>query len=145
MSTIFAPMVAVWILTVAVWFYMYSQRLPFLLGLGKDIQHVTARELNEDAPRKVINPSDNLKNLFELPVVFYAVVLFVAVTNTVDTVYIAAAWGFAGFRIAHSLVHCTFNHITTRFFLYVGGSFALFVMVGHAAFDVISGAIKVAS
>jgi hypothetical protein len=81
----------------------------------------------------VSNPSDNLKNLFELPTVFYALVLYLYATQQVDGTYLIAAWGFVVFRVLHSIVHCTFNHIPLRFALYVISSAALWLMVTRAA------------
>jgi hypothetical protein len=44
---------------------------------------------------QISNPSDNLKNLFELPVVFYALALYLVATKQVDGVYLGATWAFA--------------------------------------------------
>jgi hypothetical protein len=99
---------------------------------------MTPLELARVSPPQVSNPSDNLKNLFELPTVFYAIVLYVYVTNQVDATYVGAAWGFFLFRAMHSAVHCTFNFIPLRFVLYVISAGALFFMVIRAAVVVIT-------
>jgi hypothetical protein len=83
----------------------------------------------------VWHPSDNLKNVFELPVLFYALVLLLYVTNRVDGVYVVAAWVFVVFRFAHSVVHCTFNRVLVRFYCYLAASLALWIMVLRAAHD----------
>jgi hypothetical protein len=46
---------------------------------------------------------------------------------------VAAAWVFFLFRALHSVVHCTFNFIPLRFFLYVISAGALWFMVLRAA------------
>jgi hypothetical protein len=74
-----------------------------------------------------------VKNLFELPTVFYAVVLYLFATDQVDAAYLFAAWGFFLFRAMHSAVHCTFNFIPLRFVLYVISAGALWFMVLRAA------------
>ena len=79
------------------------------------------------------NPSDNLKNLFELPVLFYALALYLFATAQVDAVYVFAGWMFVGFRTLHSAIHCTFNIVMLRFWLYVISSAALWFMVIRAA------------
>ncbi len=61
------------------------------------------------SPPAVSNPSDNLKNLFEMPVLFYAIVLYLTRPLQVDGVYLGAAWVFASVRALHSAVHCTVN------------------------------------
>jgi hypothetical protein len=83
--------------------------------------------------KEVANPSDNLKNLFEIPVLFYALVLYLFVTNQVDAVYVNAAWVFVVFRALHSAVHCTFNLIMLRFYLYLFATLAVWFIAIRAA------------
>ena len=132
-TAIFQPFVATMILTMVVWLYMYSRRLPFIFSRGLDPKQMTPLELARVSPPEVSNPSDNLKNLFELPTVFYAVVLYLYATKQVDIAHIVAAWGFFVFRTLHSAVHCTFNFIPLRFVLYVISAGALWFMVLRAA------------
>src|SRR3982751_4696529 len=132
-SVIFQPFLATMLLTMVVWFYMYGRRLPFIFSNGLDPKQMTPVELARLSPPQVSAPSDNLKNLFELPTVFYAVVLYVYVTHQVDAAYVSAAWGFFLFRVLHSVVHCTFNFIPLRFLLYVISAGALWFIVLRAA------------
>jgi hypothetical protein len=135
---IFAPFVGVLLLTLVVWLYMYSRRLPFILGSRLTPEQMTATELARLSPPRVSNPSDNLKNLFELPTLFYAVALYLYVTQQVDRPYVIAAWTFFGFRILHSWVHCTFNLVPLRFWLYVMSALALWFMILRAASSLFS-------
>lgn len=132
-AAIFLPFVATMILTMVVWAYMYGRRLPFIFSSGLDPKQMTPLELARVSPPQVSNPSDNLKNLFELPTVFYAIVLYLYATGQVDTGYVIAAWGFFLFRAMHSAVHCSFNFIPLRFILYVISAGALWFMVLRAA------------
>jgi hypothetical protein len=54
----------------------------------------------------------------------------------VDTIHLVAAWVFFGFRVLHSAVHCTFNRIPLRFFLYLAAAVALWLMVVRVALGV---------
>lgn len=135
-ALIFQPFAATMLLTLVVWVYMYSRRLPFIFGSGLPPEKMTPAELARLSPPAVSNPSDNLKNLFELPTVFYAAVLYLHLTQQVDAVYLGAAWTFFGFRVLHSVVHCTFNFIPLRFFLYLGSALALWLMVLRIALTV---------
>ena len=132
-ATIFQPFLATMILTLVVWVYMYGRRLSFIFSSGLDPKQMTPLELARMSPPQVSTPSDNLKNLFELPTVFYAVVLYIYVTHQVDATFVGAAWGFFLFRALHSVVHCTFNFIPLRFVLYVISAGALWFMVLRAA------------
>jgi len=135
-SAIFAPFFAMMFLTLVVWVYMYARRIPFINSLKlKPEDLAKPGELARLSPPAVSNPSDNLKNLFEIPVLFYALALFLFVTNRVDALYLAAAWVFVAFRAAHSLVHCTFNHVLLRFSLYLVATVAVWFMLVRAALD----------
>jgi hypothetical protein len=138
-SAIFQPFLATMVLTLVVWIYMYSRRLPFIFSSGLDPKQMTPLELSRVSPPRVSNPSDNLKNLFEMPTVFYAVVLYLFVTRQVDILHVGAAWAFFAFRVLHSVVHCTFNVIPLRFTLYVISAGALWFMVIRAALAAIGG------
>jgi hypothetical protein len=132
-SAIFGPFLTVMLLTLIVWFYMYSRRIPFLQKSRTNLNTLTAAELARISPPAVANPSDNLKNLFELPTLFYALVLYLSLANKVDGTYLIAAWVFAAFRILHSAVHCTVNIVMVRFWLYCVAALALWFMVVRAA------------
>ena len=132
-TAIFAPLLAVMLLTMIVWFYMYSKRIPLIQKSKIDPNKLTAAELARISPPSVSNPSDNLKNLFELPTLFYGVVLYLFIVNKVDETYLSAAWIFAGFRVLHSAVHCTVNIVLLRFWLYCISALALWFMVVRAA------------
>lgn len=133
-SAIFAPFLAMMFLTLVVWVYMYVRRIRFITG-----HQLTPAELArpgrlaELSPPEVSNPSDNLKNLFEIPVLFYALALYLSAMGQVDATYVAAGWIFVAFRALHSLVHCTFNHVLLRFYLYLFATLAVWFMLGRAA------------
>jgi hypothetical protein len=135
-AAIFQPFAATMLLTLAVWVYMYWRRIPFILKSRLTPQQLTPQELARLSPPAIANPSDNLKNLFELPTVFYAVVLYLFATQQVDRGYLIAAWIFFGFRLLHSAVHCSFNYVPLRFWLYAISALALWFMVLRVALAV---------
>jgi hypothetical protein len=132
-AVIFQPFIATMLLTMVVWVYMYGRRLPFIFANGLEPKQMTPLELARVSPPRVSNPSDNLKNLLELPTVYYAVVLYLFASHQVDATYLYAAWGFFLFRVMHSAVHCTCNFIPLRFVLYVISAGALWFMVLRVA------------
>lgn len=132
-NAIFSPFFAMILLTLIVWVYMYVRRIRFITSrqlTPKELEPIAFAQLS---PPSVSNPSDNLKNLFEMPVIFYALVLYLFLTKQVDIVYVTAAWGFVLFRAMHSAVHCTFNRVMLRFYLYLLASIAVWLMAGRAA------------
>ena len=132
-SAIFGPFLATIALTFVVWVYMYVRRIHFLTANAIDSRDLTSpRALEDLTPREVANPSDNLKNLFEIPVLFYALCLYLFVSGQVDGVHLAVAWIFVGFRVLHSAVHCTVNVVIVRFYLYALSTLALWFMAARA-------------
>ncbi|MGH8207979.1 MAG: MAPEG family protein [Steroidobacteraceae bacterium] len=132
-SHIFAPFFSMIALTLIVWVYMYARRIPFIQRGKFPPEQLTALEFTRISPPAVLNPSDNLKNLFEVPTVFYALVLYLYVTHEVDLTYLAASWIFVGFRVLHSIVHCTFNMVPLRFWLYAVSTVALWFIAIRSA------------
>jgi hypothetical protein len=132
-TAIFGPFLATIFLTLLVWAYMYVRRIAFITGnqLSPKELAVPGR-LAELSPPEVSNPSDNLKNLFEIPVLFYALSLHLFVTNQVDAAYVNAGWVFVGFRALHSAVHCTFNLVMLRFYLYLFSCLAVWFIAIRA-------------
>lgn len=128
-SQIFSPVYTLMILTMVVWIYMYAKRIPFINSLQIKPNQITPAELSRLSPPAVSNPSDNLKNLFEIPVIFYALAVILYVTNQVDSFYLWASWVFVLLRVLHSAVHCTINIVMLRFALYAISSVSLFVIL----------------
>jgi hypothetical protein len=139
-TAIFGPFFATMLLTLVVWVYMYVRRIAFIQGNRINSQDLAAPgKLAEISPPEVSNPSDNLKNLFEIPVLFYAIVLYLFVTHQVDLAYVGAAWVFVAFRVLHSAVHCTFNLVILRFYLYLISTLAVWFMLIRAALSHFAG------
>jgi len=133
-TAIFAPFFATMLLTFVVWVYMYARRIPFIRSSGLTPGELAIPgRLAEISPAEISNPSDNLKNLFEIPVLFYALALYLYVTQQVDALYVVAAWIFVVFRMLHSAVHCTVNIVMLRFWLYFASTAAVWFMLFRAA------------
>ncbi len=133
-AAIFGPVLAMMLLTGAVWLYMHLRRVAFLarLPLGSANLAVPGA-LARMTPPNVSNPADNLKNLFEIPILFYALALYLFVTNQVDTLYLLLAWIFVLMRWAHSAIHCTINNVAMRFYLEAFSTLTLWLMLLRAA------------
>ncbi len=72
--------------------------------------------------------SDNLQNLFEFPVLFYVLVVMLLVTQKVDAVFVGMAWGYAALRVVHSYIHCRYNKVTHRFYVFILSVLLLVIM-----------------
>jgi len=132
-NAIFLPMLSTMALTAVVWFYMYARRIPAMRRAGKRAQtYTTPDKTIEFLPDEVNYAAYNLKNLFEVPILYYGLCLYLFVSGNVDTAYVVAAWMFFLFRTLHSIVHCTMNIVMARFLLYSGAALVLWFMLGRA-------------
>ncbi|CAN7142735.1 MAPEG family protein [Pseudoxanthomonas sp. LjRoot168] len=116
-TAILWPAVAMAGLTFLVWVRLYQLRLG---EMARKRIHAQALANAADSVRLLSDTraSDNFRNLFELPVLFYAGVMLAAQLGVSDAVSLGLAWAFVALRTAHSLVHCTWNHVMTRFVAY---------------------------
>ena len=120
-------------LTLAVWLFMYARRLHWILANRVSPNRLkTPRQRDAVIPERVNYASYNFQNLFELPVVFYALCLLLYVTDSVSRTDVVLAWTFVIARIVHSAVHVTFNDVRLRFSAYFVGALALWAMFASA-------------
>ena len=135
---IFTPFIGMLLLTMLVWVHLYVRRIGYTVKHRIHPQRLTTPEKGEALiPEEVNYPAYNLANLFELPIVFYALCLYLYVTGNVDATYVAAAWVFFLLHVLHSVVHCTFNRVIVRFWLYASSALALWFMLIRAATDLL--------
>jgi hypothetical protein len=132
-NAIFLPMLATMTLTAVVWFYMYAKRIPAMRRARISVQtYTTPGKVSEILPDEVNYSADNLKNLFELPVLYYGLCMYLFLSGNVDAAYVFGAWLFLVLRILHSVVHCTSNIVMVRFYSYAAGATVLWLMLGRA-------------
>jgi hypothetical protein len=121
------------LLTIMVWVYMYVLRVSFIMREKVDPQDLaTTREMIDAVPGRISTPSENLANLFELPVLYYAVCIYIYITSQVDGLYLVFAYSYLVLRVLHSIIHCTYNRVMQRFFIYMLSSLALWAIIIRA-------------
>jgi hypothetical protein len=95
---------------------------------------VKARDLKAGAthfvPKRVRLPNRNYMNLLEAPVLFYVVCLVIYVTALPGSIAIVLAWLYVAIRVAHSLIHVTYNKVMHRLAVFVLSNFILIAMWG---------------
>ncbi len=135
------PMLAMMLLTGLVWLMLFARRIPYMTSNNIDPnQNQRPSDLDALLPPRVQAPAYNLRNLVELPVVFYALCLLLTVYGLVDGFYLTCAWVFVVFRYVHSFIHCTYNRVIHRFGAYAIAGLALWVMVVRAVIAALAGA-----
>ena len=83
--------------------------------------------------------SDNYKNLFELPLLFYALCAIALGTEHIPSWLPAAAWAFVAARTLHSAIQCSYNKVMHRFYAFVAGFLILAAAWTGFAFSLIRG------
>lgn len=120
------------LLTALVWVYMYARRLTFIKMHRIPPQELTTPEKAATLfPEDVALPANNLRNLLELPVLFYALCLFLYVTGWADGLHVVSAWVFVALRAVHSIIHCTVNIVMLRFLSYFAAALVLWFMLAR--------------
>ena len=127
---IIQPIVLLMLHTIAVWAYMYILRIHYIVATRIPAQNlITPEQAANLLPERINLPSYNLKNLFEVPVIFYVLCISLALLQLTDVLFVNLAWTYVALRVIHSLIHCTVNHVASRFVVYVLSSLVLWIMV----------------
>jgi hypothetical protein len=134
---ILLPPTAMAFLTGFVWLRLGSDRLGELRARRIHPQKLaTARERSDTLQN--VKSADHFRNLFEVPVLFYALCGFLAITRLTTLFLLACAWGFVVLRIVHAYIHLTHNTVVRRFQAFVASTIVLYVMWGIFAVRLIA-------
>lgn len=125
---IFLPLLAQVLLTALVWIWMYITRITEMTK--KRISPDKLAITTDAAPllKAVAGPAENFSNLFEVPVLFYIAILTIYITQMVNSLFLGLAILYVTLRYVHSFIHCTYNKVTQRFFVYIASTFVVWVM-----------------
>ena len=127
-NLILLPVLTMVFLTFAVWFYLYVLRIAETKHLITNLDDLQTRTQVGKLLTVSAATSDNLKNLFEMPVLFYLAAMLAMVLLIQDALLIQLAWGFVILRIVHSVIHCTYNRVMHRFIAYLASCLFLILM-----------------
>jgi len=102
-----------------VYFKDYQQRESFLI------------------PEKVQLATRHYGNLFELPVLFYALIPLLILTDKTDGLTLFFSWAFVISRYVHAIIHVTNNKLFWRMRAFVIGSFILLLLWARFTFQLL--------
>lgn len=83
-------------------------------------------------------PANNYRNLFEMPVLYFALVPLLLITNQDSRVQVILAWIYVAIRVAHSFVHIGPKKVPVRALLFVASGVVLMAMWIGFAIDMAS-------
>ena len=127
-NPILLPLLTMVFLTFAVWVYLFALRIPEISRLKIDPDDLQDRAQSHKLLTVSAAASNNLKNLFEVPVLFYLAAMVAMLLLIQDVMLVRLAWGFVILRIVHSAIHCTYNRVTHRFIAYLASCLFLLLM-----------------
>ena len=95
------------------------------------------RALHNDAwPDSVLQVNNCIRNQFEVPVLFYVLVILLWLTQSVNIVMQVLAWLFIASRIIHAIIHTGTNYVPLRRRVFMLGCFILIVMTTYLAYSI---------
>lgn len=79
-------------------------------------------------PKPAQQAANSFSNQFELPTLFYVVVILAWITRKADLAFVILEWVFVLSRFGQAYVHNTSNQVVTRGKIYGVGALALMLM-----------------
>ena len=119
---VFAQVLLVFILL----FWMGKERRGALVSREVQMHDIALDEPNW--PKQVTQLANCLKNQFEFPVLFYAVVALALPLRQTDFLFVALSWVFVVTRYVHAGIFVTSNDVKTRSLAFFAGVLVLLAM-----------------
>jgi hypothetical protein len=139
MTEFLKPVLALVIWTCVMWFWMYATRIPAMQKAKIEMKGAHPDLDLSVLPGPVRAAADNYNHLHEQPVIFYALIFFIALTGGADPLSLTVAWAYVGLRVVHSFVQVLLGIIPLRFLTFLLSSICLFVLAGKEALRVFAG------
>ena len=128
MSSMLAPVLALIVLTLLVWIWMYATRIPAMQRAKIDPQAAAHPGSLDVLPSSARRVADNYNHLLEQPTIFYALVFVIVLSGHSDALYVDLAWAYVGLRVMHTLIQCTVNIVNLRFLVFALSTIVLMAM-----------------
>ena len=129
-----APVIALVLWTAVIWAWMYATRIPAIAAAKMRLDPNAPRgEQMATLPPHVRWKADNYNHLMEMPTLFYAVAIALAVAGDASAVSVGLAWAYVALRVVHSFVQVLVNIIVWRFAVFSLSSLVLFALAIRAA------------
>lgn len=121
------PMFAMFLLSAFVMARLFLARVRAVRQREVELEYFRLYQGAVEPPRSV-QLARHFTNLFEAPVLFYAVCLAAATIHRDAMSLTVLAWCYVALRIAHAWVHLTFNGFRWRLRTYMGSWLVLAAM-----------------
>ena len=110
--------------------------LAFATGISR-LMSVRRKQINpnyyvllsgDTPPDYVQKIGRNFANLLEVPVLFYLLAVLVITLQVNNALLLNLAWFYVALRLAHTIIHVSYNHVMHRFMVFVLSVLTLLVM-----------------
>jgi hypothetical protein len=125
-ESILAPLFVLIALTFFMLFYMGAVRFGALRRREVRIGDIALGQSNW--PAYAAQGGNSYNNQFQLPVLFYVLVILAYIFKKADLLFVIMSWLFVVSRILHAYVHVTSNNMRMRFTIFVVGAVVLMIM-----------------
>jgi len=125
---------------VALTFFLvfWLARLRWGLIVRKEVRWQDIALRQKPWPGRAEQIGHSFQNQFELPVLFYVLVLLAILTKKADFIFVVMEWLFAAARVAHAYVHSTSNFVPLRGNFYIAGVTVLSLMWAYFALRILA-------
>lgn len=130
------PTFAMVALIFIVWFSMFFARMGHIRRNPPNAQTFATGESALRYFEPVEMPANNFRNLFEMPMLFFVVVVLLIVTHQANYIQVILAWAYVVLRAGHSFVHIVIKEVQVRAPVYWLSSAVLMAMWIGFAIDV---------
>jgi hypothetical protein len=97
------------------------------------------RALHDDAwPESVVKINNNIRNQFEIPVLFYVLTILLWQLNKTGVLVQSLAWLFVTSRFVHAYIHIGSNYVPARRKVFMFGCVVVLAMAGVAVWAVLA-------
>ncbi len=126
-QSLFYPMLAMFIWTFLIMLRNMQVRLGAVLK-GQLTNEYFELFRGGEPSEAILKAQNHLRNLTEIPPLFYVVGLAIMINAKIDSLFVLLAWSYVLLRIGHGLVHLSFNKVPPRFFFFGLSNLVLLVM-----------------
>jgi hypothetical protein len=111
-----------------VWLWMYRDRFSHMKRTPPTAEDFSSGSKALRYFEPVEMPANNLRNLFEMPVLYFALVPLLLITHHANHLQVALAWAYVVLRVVHTLVQIVVKRVPLRFLVYVASCAVLLAM-----------------
>lgn len=136
-NLILLPTLVQILLTIALYVALAVAKVQAVKAGRVDLER---RALHDDAwPDSVIKINNNIRNQFEVPVLFYVLTLLLWQLGDTGWLTLSLAWSFVASRVVHAWIHTGSNYVPARRRVFMFGVLVVLVMTVVALRAVLGG------